>query len=177
LDHRELIIALFKEQAEERSQAIKSVIENNLLILRSVAAFYYASENIDRHEFGKFTKNYIESFGSVQALEWIPRVSNSERARFEQTVRDAGFPGFEFTESSTEGEMTRAADRDEYFPVYYMEPLTGNERALGFDLASNPAHLEALEKSRDTSLVLATVKITLVQEKEKQPGFLVFHSI
>ena len=40
LDHRELIIALFKEQAEERSQAIKSVIENNLLILRSVAAFY-----------------------------------------------------------------------------------------------------------------------------------------
>ena len=70
--------------------------------------------------------------------------------------------------------MVPAAAREEYFPVYFVEPYEGNEIALGFDLASNPTRLEALNKSRDTGEAVATARITLVQEQEDQFAFLVF---
>jgi signal transduction histidine kinase len=45
---------------------------------------------------------------------------------------------------------------------------------LGFDLASNPARLEALNEARDTGKPVATARITLVQEADRQFAFLVF---
>ena len=58
--------------------------------------------------------------------------------------------------------------------MYFVEPHQGNEAALGFDLASNTARLEALNKARDTGNSVATSRITLVQETGDQYGFLVF---
>ena len=58
--------------------------------------------------------------------------------------------------------------------MYYIQPLTGNERAVGFDLASDPIRLDALEKARDSGKLRATASITLVQETKQQKGFLVF---
>ena len=52
--------------------------------------------------------------------------------------------------------------------------MAGNERAVGFDLASNAIRLDALEKSRDSGKLRATASVTLVHEKNQQKGFLVF---
>ena len=49
--------------------------------------------------------------------------------------------------------------------------------ALGFDLASNAARLEALEPSRNSGFTQASGPITLVQESERQFGFLAFAPI
>ena len=46
--------------------------------------------------------------------------------------------------------MVRASERAEYYPVYYQEPIVEGGIALGFDLGSNPARLEALLQARDT---------------------------
>jgi len=46
--------------------------------------------------------------------------------------------------------------------------------ALGFDLASSPARLEAINRSRDTGKVAATARVTLVQETGGQFGLLLF---
>ena len=70
--------------------------------------------------------------------------------------------------------MVPVAAREEYFPVFFVEPYEGNEVALGFDLASNPTRLEALNQARDTGEPVATARITLVQEQEDQFAFLVF---
>ncbi|MCH8888694.1 MAG: PAS domain S-box protein, partial [SAR324 cluster bacterium] len=85
-----------------------------------------------------------------------------------------GHPGFRFSERERQGRMIRAGSRAEYFPVYYVEPLQGNEAAFGFDLGSNPTRLKALRKARDTGGLVATERITLVQEDQDQFGFLVF---
>jgi PAS domain S-box-containing protein len=70
--------------------------------------------------------------------------------------------------------MIRARERDEYFPVYFVEPYQGNETALGFDLASNQTRKTSLSQSRDTGKTTATSRIILVQDTANQPGFLVF---
>jgi len=70
--------------------------------------------------------------------------------------------------------MVPAARRAEYFPVYYVEPYAGNELALGFDLASNSARQAAINRSRNTGKLTATARVTLVQDREKQNGVVVF---
>ena len=110
----------------------------------------------------------------MQALEWIPRVPEADRERFESAAKQDGFSEFQFIERAGDGRMTRAAGRPDYFPVYYLEPFAGNEAALGFDLGSSSTRLEALNRARDTGEMVATARITLVQETGNQFGFLIF---
>ena len=63
--------------------------------------------------------------------------------------------------------------RTEYFPVFFVEPLKGNERALGFDLASDPVRRDALQNAADSGRMTASGRLVLVQEKGDQYGFLV----
>jgi len=119
-------------------------------------------------------KPFLSRYPGIQALEWIPRVPDSEREVYEEGSRKDGFPDFQITERKAQGNMVRAAQREEYFPVYFVEPYEGNEVALGFDLASNPSRLEALNRSRKTGEMVATARITLVQETGSQFGLLVF---
>jgi PAS domain S-box-containing protein len=110
----------------------------------------------------------------IQALEWIPRVQGPARSEYERLARADGLHGFSFTETRGAAAPVVAAPRDEYFPVFYLEPLAGNEKALGYNLASNPVRLAALQEARDTGRIVATARITLVQEKGNQYSFLVF---
>ena len=44
----------------------------------------------------------------------------------------------------------KAAERSEYYPVYYVEPYTGNEEELGLDLAADSKGAAFLAHVRDT---------------------------
>ena len=73
--------------------------------------------------------------------------------------------------------MAPAGIRPEYFPVYQVAPYQGNEATLGFDLASSPTRLQALNAARASGEPRATARITLVQENAEQFGFLVFSPV
>jgi len=70
--------------------------------------------------------------------------------------------------------MVEATLRDVYYPVIYVEPIMGNEAVIGFDMASDAARLAALVEARDSGRSVATGRITLVQDTERQYGFLIF---
>ena len=59
-----------------------------------------------------------------------------------------------------------------YYPVTFVEPYSGNESALGFDLGSSQARLEALHQARDSGKLVASGRLTLVQETAEQAGVL-----
>lgn len=99
---------------------------------------------------------------------------DGRRNEFVEAARRDGFSDFQITEKSIAGKMVPAGQRGEYYPVFYVEPYKGNEQALGFDLASNPARLQAAERARDRNAPVATSRITLVQETGDQFAFLVF---
>ncbi len=142
--------------------------------LDSIGALYAATKVVDRREFRIFAQTILEHHPGIQALEWIPRVPAVERTAYEKAARKDGFPGFQFKEVSGDGEMVAAGPREQYFPVFYVEPYQDNRKALGFDLGSNPKRLAALERARDSGRPVATARIRLVQETGEQYGFLVF---
>jgi len=167
----------FTIAANQHSEVIKDQLSNHIGAIQSIAALYAASENVTRMEFSKFAQMEMAEQPNIQALEWIPRVKASDRGAFESRARTDGLADFAFTERHTQGGMSATGERNEYYPVYYVEPIKGNEIALGFDLASNPARLEALNAARDSGELKATARITLVQETGEQYGLLVFQPI
>ena len=170
----EEVNADFERFASFWATSIENAIEANIDSLSHIQSYYAASDVVERDNFKTFVENELSSKAGIQALEWIPRVRASERDAFESSARTDGILGFEFTERDLQGNIVSAGFRDEYFPVFYLEPLRGNESALGFDLGSNPARMDALSRSRDTGQPIATKRITLVQETEGSFGFLVF---
>ena len=63
------------------------------------------------------------------------------------------------------------------FPVFYIEPLAENIAALGFDLASDPKRLNAIQASITRDVVVATAPIRLVQERSQQLGILLIQHV
>lgn len=167
----------FEIESESRYATIKREIESDLQTVDAMDAFYDANNEVDRLKFKLFAEDLLENHVSIQALAWIPRVLSSNRKEYEKSAKNEGFPDFRITERSKQGTIVSAGERKEYFPVYFVAPLKGNEIAFGFDLASNPERLEAIERSRDTGEMVATAKIKLLPEKAGQYGFLVFKPV
>ena len=171
---RDRIQLAFERQASSLGHTLANSFDGYLEVLHALESFYASSREVDEHEFRTFVQGDLARHVGIQALEWIPRVPDAERARYAEAMRRAGYPDFQITEREAQGQMVRAARRDAYFPVTYVEPYEMNKLALGFDLASNPARLEALRQARDTGEPVATARITLVQETGRQFGFLIF---
>lgn len=167
------ILSDFQNDVEVRANSIYREVANNFEALRTLGALFAGDTIPDAEVFGLQAREILSRHNDIQALEWIPRVPHPERASYVSGMR-AKFRDFKFTERQKQGTMVTASMRPEYFPVYYVEPFAGNEAALGYDLASNPSRLEALEASRDNGEPRATAGITLVQEKGNQSGFLAF---
>jgi signal transduction histidine kinase/CHASE1-domain containing sensor protein/ActR/RegA family two-component response regulator len=165
--------AMFVRDAQNRINAIKREIEINLAAVQNLRSFYISSREVTREEFHEFASRQLLGRPSIKALEWIPRVTYRERDKYEDIAKRYGPPDFQFTELDSQGIMVRAGERDEYFPVYFVEPYEGNEEALGFDLASEPVRAESLNRSRDSGKLIATAQVTLIQDKKRQDGFLV----
>lgn len=158
--------------AVEQFNALRVALHAQVQEVHSVRALFRASNEVTRAEFLAFADELLNDNSTMQALEWIPRVGASERKAYEDRARADGLPGYSFRELDASGELVPAADRPEYFPVYYVEPLVGNEIALGFDLASNPVRRVALDRARQTRVTTATPRVTLVQESGMQYGVL-----
>ncbi|TAK29843.1 MAG: PAS domain S-box protein [Chloroflexota bacterium] len=164
----------FDEDVASMTSRLERSLASDREVLGSIGGLYAASVSVDRTEFGVFVAGALSRHPHIQALEWIPFVPSSERRAYEESARADGYPGFQFTEKDSQGNIVPASERPAYFPVYYVEPLVGNEVALGFDLGSNPERLEALERARDSGTFAATSRITLVQETGQQFGLLIF---
>lgn len=164
----------FERLTDHMSQVLTVDFQAYLEVLYFVASFFDGSRSVERGEFHAFVARSLARHPGIHALEWIPLVTHAERQAYEEAAREDGFPDFAIRERQAQHLMVEAAQRDRYFPVYYIEPHEGNEAALGFDIASDQARLEALNRSGGTGLAVATSRITLVQEKGSQPGFLVF---
>ncbi len=169
--------ASFYGIAEERLDALETNVTLTVNNLVSVGALYDTSREIKRKEFDRFTAPLRARNRAIQALEWIPRVAKRSRHKYEEDARHDGFLSFQFTERHSLLPLVRAGQRGEYFPVFFVAPLAGNERALGFDLASDPVRLEALQSSAESGRLVATNRVKLVQETSDQYGFLVFRPV
>ncbi len=181
------VVTLFNiwEQHEEVwfEELKQDVLENTLILggkleviereLQGFLSLYNASEFVSPEEFETFAIPILKNNTYIQSLSWLPRISHSQREFYEEKMTTVGFPDFHVTEESSEGVLIKAQEREEYFPVHYVEPLKRNDPRFGFDLSSIPAIKEIINDSRDTAKIMATEKFTHLQENQSHAGIFV----
>ena len=145
----------FESPARQFSAVLAQTLDGYLDSLNAVRAFITASDKVDRWEFFEYTRDNLPRYPGIRSLEWIPRIEAEERANFERIARDDGLFGFLFTERDRAGLKVTARQRPVHFPIYYIEPFTGNEARLGRDLAADPAVLKMLHLARDVGSAVA----------------------
>ena len=144
--------------------------------LAGLAHFVEGSQRITREEFKNYT-GYLVKNQAIQAWEWIPAVLEEDRGRFEQEARQAGYSDFVLWQKDPAGNKIPASDRHVFYPVFYVEPLTGNNYAAGYDLGSEPLRCAAIEEASRTGMLTGTNPLASVQESGTQKGMLVFQPI
>jgi CHASE1-domain containing sensor protein len=163
----------FHTEAADRATAIKNVFESQISLLESVQAAFSSMQNINRGEFDKLLTPFHDHARSIFAIEWAPRVAGNLRREYENAARRDGIDNFQFTEQDSRGQIVPAAERSEYFPVYYIGPGPGNPVVFGFDLASEPIRFEAVCAARDSGKAQASGRIAFIQDQKVQNGFLI----
>ena len=167
----------FFQVAASRTKTIAEMLRNiRDTQLDGLAHFYEHGSNISRKEFQRFV-SYLEKNHAVQAWEWVPAVPAAEKSRFEAEARAAGMEQFEIWQRDGQGKRVPATGGEVYYPVFQVDPLAGNERAVGFDLGSEPVRRAALEEALRTRLPTTTEPLELVQEIGKQKGMLLFQPV
>ncbi len=167
----------FERTAGAFADRLETRVGDTIQLLDSLAGLAESSAGLSRAQFTLFSRHLFEHHDGIQAMEWVPRVPYDQRASHEREARVQGFPGYVISERGSADELVPAAEREEYYPVYYVEPLRGNEPAIGYDLASDRVRLAALTGAAEAGTVVSTGRIRLVQERGEQFGVLVAHPI
>ena len=172
------IIAAINATKQLYKTAFTRELELNQEILKDIRKFYQSSNNVTRQEFHKFTAETIKNTSTINALEWIPRVSQTEKNTYIKQARDNGISEFSITQRDPQGKMVPVKENKAYYyPAFYIEPMKDNEQALGFDLSSSPARNKTIIDSMRSGQTLSTSPIQLVQEQEKLAAYLFFEPI
>ncbi|OHB56815.1 MAG: hypothetical protein A2Y07_06790 [Planctomycetes bacterium GWF2_50_10] len=167
---------IFDQMGSSYAGKVRDVFFSLKNDLASIIRFYEGSNHVDGNEFRAFAGPVAEN-AAVQALEWVQFVPAARKELIEADAIKDGVAGFAIWEKDANNGNFPARSRPAYYPVYFAEPAPGNEKALGYDLGSEPVRFAAIRKAIHTGLITATAPITLVQKTGKQESILVFQPL
>ncbi|HWW69962.1 MAG TPA: CHASE domain-containing protein [Duganella sp.] len=169
-EQRAQVRANFQRDADKVTRDTEVRLQTYFDMLLSIKGMYALGDRIDRAGFNRFIQELEldRRYPGFQAIQFVRVVPEEQLAAFTGSVRrDAsvdprGYPDFH---------IHPASRRPLHYIIEYTEPLKGNENAFGLDLAALPPHLKSLEIARDSGDIVATERITLVQDSSGEPGF------
>jgi PAS domain S-box-containing protein len=162
----------FEHHANEIADMLRDSLAGYEDIMLSVQGLFEASSQVTRDEFRRIAAQPFAHKQGLQVISFARLVAAADRERFERERQREIQPDFRITERSADGSMVTAGTRDSYVVVDYLEPLAGNQAALGYDLSSETLRAAALGQARSSRTVTATAPLTLVQETARQRGIL-----
>lgn len=156
----------FASRTEDVIEALETQVQAGEFAVRGLQSLFHASDEVTRVEFSDYVRPIQES-GDLGTLSFVAAIRQRERDSLEDRVRGdtslngSGYPDFEI--------HPETPHTDSFVPIY-IEPLTANSRAFGFDLGTNPVRRAAIEKARDTDRIVASEGIELLGDS--RVGFL-----
>lgn len=137
--------------------------------IASLGRLFENSENVSLAEFHYFASRLID-FSSVNFFEWIPEVSSTEIDYFENLAEENGLENFHIFSVDDNGEKIAPDEKDSYYPILYVEPMNGNREIIGFDISSDEARKESLDKAKKSKLTSISDPIFLIHDDKLIKG-------
>ncbi len=154
----------FDLKASDRTEIITDSFDDHIDLLYYLTGLFNSSQKVERSEFYEFTRNILLLHPDILAVTWIPRVKELELLSYEVAAYRDGILDFKINALDGQCRIIKSETKEEYFPVYYVEPYKENKAILGLNLASDPARCQAMQKACDSGLPIATGKVNLVRD-------------
>ncbi len=162
----------FNFEVQETLEHIRNRLQVYVNFLVATRAHLTLESNIEAKTFYPYISQLdIErSFPGVRGVGYAGHVGANDMHDLLSKMRREGYSDFRVFPS--DGDTER-------YPILYLYPQdTPNQRAIGYDMFSEPTRRLAMSTARDTGQPTATAPITLVQEvhmgEPGQPGFLIY---
>ena len=152
--------------ASDRANIIINGILKDIELLRAMGYFYASSKSVERDEFHEFTKGIVDSHPEIYEFRWQPKVLASERQAFEESALNQKLENFCIKEVDKEENIVKSGNREQYFPIFYIEPYKEHDNVLGLDSANIPERWEAMQKARDTGDIVMVTEAKNIKGSE-----------
>ena len=155
----------FRNAVVDARNLIEDRVHSYTDVLVGARALYLATaEGFSGETFAAYIAglDLEQRYPGVQVMHYAQHITAAQRTAFEAAVRRAGEPGFA---------IKPPGQRDEYVVVRHVAPRTGNETALGLDLAGDKVRLDTLNRVRDSGQLAASGPIALALNPDRYPGF------
>jgi signal transduction histidine kinase/CHASE1-domain containing sensor protein len=162
----------FENLVNDVESDIKFRIQTYLNALTQAQSMFQIKKDIDRNVFRSYVKSlhFTEQYPGILGIGFSLKLSPEELSQHIQEMRKSGFPNYKVWPESK---------REIYTSIIALEPFHQiNQRALGYDMFSEPIRREAMIRTRNEGKPAATDKVLLVQSSDKpQPGFLIYAAV
>ena len=147
----------FRNSVKDINERINARIQTSIALLRAGTGLFAASIEVKAVEFNRFVEQIElnKNYPGIQGIGFSIKFKAAEKGLVEAAVRRAGYPDFKvWSEEPPVG--------DEYHAIVYIQPLDfRNQRALGYDMFTDPVRRQAMEQARDTGKPVASGKVIL----------------
>jgi PAS domain S-box-containing protein len=151
------IAAELTAEADDRARDLQSVLNRYEGTIQGFAAAF--PQHIDAEQFRAYAKSMSLASNVLQlgfhAIAWAPRVEAADRTAFEADLSAERGAPIVIKDLHSDGAMTAAAPKREYFALRYVEPQRADS-PFGLDLASEPARAAILRKAVAVGTMQAT---------------------
>jgi len=148
------------ELVQERMQKYEEVLWGGVAMIDT----YGVQVDFEHWEIYANSIDIGQRYPGISGIGVIQAISLDERDEYLADQR----------RSRSDFDIHPAHDETELYPISYVIPVKGNEKAVGLDMAHETNRYTAAKKSRDTGSAQITGPITLVQDTGKTPGFLFY---
>jgi PAS domain S-box-containing protein len=153
----------FEEEYLDLAHLLESELAALSETLHATRAFYDGSQEVTRREFQAFARTTLARNPALQALGWAPFVPHAEREEHEAAARREGLPDYRIRALTGHEDSESPSSPSDAIPVLYLEPMAGNEAAIGLDLLSEDTRRRAVIRAIRTDALALSDSLRLAQ--------------
>ncbi|MFT2110414.1 ATP-binding protein [Marinomonas sp. 2405UD68-3] len=158
----------FDKNAEILAASLQSRLENSVNSLYGLADFIQGVDSVTVESFRKYTRGVMERDPAILGLSWTKHVAGEDIEAWESFLQETYDSSDVFIyEKNEASDVVPIKNRPQHLVVSFIEPFELNQKALGYDVYSQPTNKYALDMAFETGKVSPTLPIQL-DKKEGQ---------
>lgn len=165
--NKQHIIKAAQQEAQVIENSLYRYINQSLIAVQSLASQVQSNPDLNQQDFYAYASELLIQHSFIKALSWNQKITQSERASFTQEVANIYHLDFEVVGEPLEPD-------DPMVIVKYIAPFNGNQKAVGFNVYSNPDRKASLTNPAIKYQPVSTKIIQLVQTSAPEPAYLLF---
>jgi signal transduction histidine kinase len=159
-----------KKEVKIIENGVHRQINSSIDQLRQLANFIQNSPNLNKESFQLFVEGIYTKSTAIKAMSWNPIINQSQQKHHEKVLNQLHSKYMPI-------KGVPIVYDDPIIYVKLISPEKDNEKAIGFNVFSNPSRKKTLKSAMQSYQAKATPIIQLVQSDKEEPAFLLFFPV